>query len=60
MNLKRSDVFWDRTNLNSINENWATIERLLTDFQIFIDGMNNKMAEPTDGSVTTGKLPTNQ
>lgn len=56
MNLKRSDVFWDRTNLNSINENWATIERLLTDFQIFIDGMNNKMAEPTDGSVTTGKI----
>ena len=56
MNLKRSDVFWDRTNLNNINYNWATIEKLLTDFQIFIDSMNNKMAEPTDGSVTTGKI----
>ncbi|UXR34520.1 hypothetical protein MUA31_09015 [Staphylococcus simulans] len=56
MNLKRSDVFWDRTNLNNINDNWATIEKLLTDFQIFIDSMNNKMAEPTDGSVTTGKI----
>ncbi|PNZ31265.1 Uncharacterised protein [Staphylococcus petrasii] len=56
MNLKRSDVFWDRTNLNNINDNWSTIERLLTDFQIFIDSMKNFSSEPKDGSVTSTKI----
>ncbi|MDU0439429.1 hypothetical protein [Staphylococcus haemolyticus] len=56
MNLKRSDVFWDRTNLNNINENWSTIEKLLTDFQIFIDSMENFSSEPKDGSVTATKI----
>ncbi|RIL71531.1 hypothetical protein BUY49_06320 [Staphylococcus devriesei] len=56
MNLKRSDVFWDRTNLNNINENWSTIERMLTDFQIFVDSMENFSSEPKDGSVTATKI----
>lgn len=56
MNLKRSDVFWDRTNLNNINENWSTIERMLTDFQIFVDSMKNFSSEPKDGSVTATKI----
>lgn len=42
--------------MNNINDNWSTIERLLTDFQIFIDSMKNFSSEPKDGSVTSTKI----
>lgn len=33
MRLKRADAFWDRSNLNNINYNFESIEKLLTSIQ---------------------------